>query len=74
MIEPGKVEITAYCHLCKSKTTFLASKDGFEAWRKGELIQRALPELDRTQRELMISGTCPNCFDKMFAEDEDEEG
>lgn len=37
------------------------------AWMTGEKnIQNALPYLTAGERELLISGTCSECFDAMF--------
>jgi len=39
----------------------------FIRWEEeGELIQNALPYLSADERELLISGICGGCFDKMF--------
>jgi hypothetical protein len=35
-------------------------------WQNGQLIQNAMPNLDSTDREFLISGICGKCFDKMF--------
>jgi hypothetical protein len=32
----------------------------------GELTQNVYPNLNREERELLISGTCGNCWNKMF--------
>ena len=37
----------------------------------GELVQAAMPERDAEFRELVVTGTHPGCWDKVFnAEDE----
>jgi hypothetical protein len=41
-----------------------------DAWQRGGLIQRAMPSLSEEDREMMISGTCAPCWEKMFSEDE----
>ena len=35
----------------------------------GELIQDALPYLSASEREMLISGTCDDCWQKMFPVD-----
>lgn len=45
----------------------------FNAWKNGALIQVAMPELSKEVRELLISGTCNECWDKLFNLDEDED-
>lgn len=61
------------CRWCGSVTELEPSVEGFMAWQNGELIQRAMPELDADERELLISGTCPKCWDEMFPPDSDED-
>ena len=60
------------CRHCQQVTDLTVSVKGFADWQGGELIQNALPELSADQRELLISGTCPTCWDKMFPSDEEE--
>ena len=40
------------------------------AWENGELIQNAMPYLSADEREVLISGTCGPCFDRMFGGEE----
>ena len=37
------------------------------------LIQRAIPHVPPELREMLISGTCPDCFKAMFAAFEEDE-
>jgi hypothetical protein len=60
------------CRSCEEVTDLSVNVEGFIAWRGGELIQNALPELDADQRELLISGICPKCWEQMFPSDEEE--
>ena len=65
-------DVVVPCHYCHVEQDILdVSVQGLEAWRGGELIQNALPELNTDQRELLISGTCPTCWDKMFPPEEE---
>lgn len=40
------------------------------ASRKAGRIQDELPELTAAQREQILTGTCPECWDDMFGEQE----
>lgn len=60
------------CRLCDTVHDLTVNVEGFVSWQAGEFIQEALPELDADDRELLISGTCPTCWDKMFPSDEEE--
>tara|TARA_R100001082_G_scaffold17964_1_gene8942 strand:- start:238 stop:450 length:213 start_codon:yes stop_codon:yes gene_type:complete len=59
------------CRLCDTVHDLTVNVEGFVNWQAGEFIQEALPELSCDERELLISGTCGTCFDKLFpSEDE----
>ena len=45
--------------------------DAIRSWRAGALIQDSLGYLTDGERELLISGTCSDCFDQMCAPDDD---
>ena len=59
------------CRECQQIKFVEASEDGVKKWQQGELIQRALPELTAEEREMLISRICPECWNKMFKEDEE---
>ena len=37
-------------------------------WKDGKLAQDAFPYLTPDEREMLISGICPECWDSMFAQ------
>lgn len=43
---------------------------GYEKWIAGELIQRAMPFLSASDREILMTGIGPESWDKMFKEEE----
>ena len=63
-----KDSVSVACAYCLEVHTFECDTKGVVAWQAGELIQNALPELSADERELLISGTCGPCFDKMFGD------
>ena len=68
-IRTGVIEVT--CVRCKSKHTILVPTDGYKLWTSGQKhIQDALPGLSADERELLMSGICPICWDKLFGDDE----
>jgi hypothetical protein len=67
-----KDSVSVACAYCLEVHTFGCSTSGVVAWQAGELIQNALPELSADQRELIISGTCGDCWDEMFPEDSED--
>ena len=57
------------CRTCKDTHILMVNIRDAKRWKEGELIQDAMPYLTPDERELLISGTCGKCFDKMFAPD-----
>jgi hypothetical protein len=63
---------TKPCIFCGKPHYVWVRPSGYKAWRKGELIQSAMPELSKDERELLISGTCADCWDtEMYIAAED---
>ena len=60
------VEVT--CRVCRRTAAFAVASVDLKSWREGVLIQNAMPYLSADQRELLISRTCGECFDKLFEE------
>lgn len=57
------------CRVCKQQAKIEIADKKYVRWRiNGELIQDVFPELSSSHRELMISGTHSECFDRLFAE------
>lgn len=40
-----------------------------DAWRGGELVQNAFPNLSPSEREFLMTGITPDEWDRMFGED-----
>lgn len=57
--------VSVTCPLCGQESIIQVNPKGYYNWRHGVCIQEALPELSSVQRELLISGICPMCWDKM---------
>jgi hypothetical protein len=63
------IEKTIECEYCKKSYSFEVRENGLEAWENGEYIQDALYDIEDWQRELLISGTCNDCWIEFFGED-----
>ncbi len=68
-LEDGITRISARCIDCGDNKLFDVKTANYDRWANGELIQRAMPEVPEAEREILISGMCGDCFEKMFAED-----
>ncbi len=62
------MKINAQCRMCGAEEELEVSEAQLQAWQDGALIQKAMPHLTKDQRELLITGTCGTCFDRMFEE------
>lgn len=59
------------CAYCNKKYSMPVFKIDLEEYNKGEkLVQECFPYLSSEYRELLISGMCPECWDKLYEENE----
>jgi hypothetical protein len=63
---------TQICSICNKGGFVEVSSEGYTARKKGALIQEAFPELDKSLREQIVSGTHPKCWESMTAGLENE--
>lgn len=67
------MEVTVTCRICDAMYNMTVYIDDYFDWQNGEHIQDAMPYLTPAERELLISHTCQDCWDRMFGQDEEEE-
>jgi hypothetical protein len=60
------VIIPTRCPRCRNSSSVVVDSKGYEAWCGGEFIQRALPTLSADDREKLMTGYCPKCWDMMM--------
>lgn len=62
------VYISRRCPHCGKISKVKIPKDEWENWDngKGGLIQNCLPSLSQDDRELLLSGICPECWKSIF--------
>lgn len=59
--------IVAVCRKCGTSHNLLVNISDVHAWKiQGQYIQDAMPYLSADERELLISLTCGDCWEKMF--------
>ena len=57
-----------FCHKQHSATFDTAKlKQGMEAYKNGARIQDAFSDFDAEQREFLMTGTCPACWDDLMS-------
>lgn len=65
--------IEAICPRCRKVHPILVNIEDYLDWHAGmRLTQEAFPYLNADEREMLISGTCPTCWDEMFGIDDEE--
>lgn len=64
--------ITNPCFECGKTSELEVPLTQYINWRKGELLQVAFPDMSADDRELLLSGIHPECWDKMFPEEKEE--
>jgi hypothetical protein len=63
----GMVMVHNLCVYCHKPGNFVLTPEQYDnIVNKGMLIQDVFPDLDADEREFMISGTHPVCWDEMF--------
>jgi hypothetical protein len=63
--------IERVCRVCGKTSTLEVDADKYERWRTGELAQKVFPEMSADEREVLISGTHPACWDRLFSKEEE---
>jgi len=66
LITGDQVHFTKTCHFCHQPSHVTAPLDGVRKWITGALIQAAMPGLPVGDREILVSGSHPACFDAAF--------
>jgi len=61
----AKIILKGKC-FCGNGWEVRVSEEGYDKWRFGEVIQKALPDATPEERECLISGMCPKCQSEIF--------
>jgi hypothetical protein len=64
---------TKTCCVCNEYEVWSLDRAAVTSWQEGENIQRAFPDMSVEDREILISGTHPACWDKLFPEEDSNE-
>lgn len=54
------------CPVCGRQHEFELDREAFEAWQTDTHIQNAFPDMSADDREILISGTCGPCWDRLW--------
>lgn len=58
--------VVVKCRMCKVDHIIPVTEEQLIKYQQGAKIQVAFPNLNADQRELIISRTCPSCWNKLF--------
>lgn len=76
MFNTETVIIRTTCPCCGTLNHIHTTREQFESWEAGELVQNVFPDLSTADRESLISGLCLNCqaifFDEEVENEEEE--
>ena len=64
---------TEPCLYCGKSSVLNLPIGGFYTWKAGSFVSDAFPDMGPNEREMLISGTHPECWDLMFPEIEEDE-
>jgi hypothetical protein len=71
LIENAQAKISLNCVSCQTPHNLTVPAQNYMDWRNGTYIQNALSMLNKDDREMLVSGICPECWDAMFGDDDD---
>lgn len=57
---------------CAIQQAIDVDEESFREWQSGALIQNAFPNLNAEERETLITGICPSCWDQVFGGGDDD--
>ncbi len=67
-------ELEKECVHCQKEFVIQVNEADYDSWVDGKaLIQDAMPYLTPGQRELLISGTCDDCWNSLFGSNDEVE-
>lgn len=61
------MKVNVKCISCNEEILIEVEEEKYNSWKNGDgFIEDIMPELPAEDRELLISGTCDNCWKEMF--------
>lgn len=61
-----KTFVQTRCPMCGMYNLVLVNEEDLQRWQCGELAQNAFPYLSVEEREMLISGLCPDCWENLY--------
>jgi hypothetical protein len=67
------ITVSKTCTWCNKPAEVTVTEFDYKRWRSGTHAQHAFAEMSADDREMLISGTPPACWDEMFSDTESED-
>jgi len=64
-----EVSVVTTCPFCGHANFVEVNEDDYLDWQDGELVQNAFHYLSANEREMLISGICPTCWENTFGDE-----
>ena len=64
----AKLTITRNCPFCNVSQTKEFDEEQYHKYKAGTLIQDAMPNVSADDREFLITGICPKCWNSISME------
>ena len=71
-INNKEVCVITRCPICGHANEVEVNEMDYLDWGDGMTAQEAFPYLSPEEREMLISGICPTCWEKTFADEEED--
>ena len=68
-----EVCVITRCPFCGRANEVEVNEDDYFDWDDGKHAQDAFPYLSANEREMLISGICPTCWERTFGGDDSED-
>ena len=69
-----EITILTVCPICGHANEIAVNEEDYFDWAfDGVLVQNAFPYLSANEREMLVSGICPTCWEKTFGDSDEEE-
>lgn len=61
--------VTPRCIICGNTSVLMLDSEGLEQFKRGVFVQKAFPKLNPSEREHVLTGTHPACWNKVMGDE-----
>ena len=61
------IALITKCPVCGKEREIHVHEHDYDSYKNGALIQEAFPYLSSADRESLVSGVCPDCWEDIFS-------